>query len=68
MLFFGNKHRKIEQSKKEAEIAAIKKATFKKVDKATENLQRVNELLDSKALGITGTIFLATGGDKRIKQ
>lgn len=59
MFSFGKrKHR-------EAQIQALKKSTFKKIDKANKSAERVNDLFEDRDIGITEMIFLATGGEKR---
>lgn len=52
-------------AKQEQEIQAIRKDTLKRVDKATRSIDKLNDLLDDPNLGITGKIFLATGGGRR---
>lgn len=51
--------------KKEAEIQAIRKDTFKKIDKTSRSTQKLINLLDK---GVTENIFEATGGNRRRKH
>lgn len=53
---------------KEAEVQAIRQDMFKRIDKAGRSMDKLNDLLDEKSLGITGQIFYATGGDRRTKK
>lgn len=54
--------------KKEAEIQSIRKDLFKTADAAEKSVKKLNKLLSETDLGVTGGIFLATGGDKRRKK
>lgn len=51
---------------KEAEIQAVRKETFKRIDKSTKSTQKLINLLDTK--GVTENIFEATGGTYRNKR
>lgn len=68
MFFFRAKKQDIKDDKKEAQTQAIRQDMFKKIDKATDSMDKLAKLLDDESLGITGSIFYATGGDKRIKR
>lgn len=50
---------------KEAQIQAIRKDTFKKIDRSNKSTQKLINLLDAK--GVTENIFEATGGKRRSK-
>lgn len=72
MWFFGRKKWANHELQKEAEIQNIRKETFKQIDNKVQRLddtnQKMGELLTNQDLGVTGNIFLATGGDKRRKK
>lgn len=68
MSFFRRKPSPNLDAEKEAEVQAIRKDTFKRIDKASKKIDRLNTLLDDPNLGISGMIFLATGGDKRTQK
>lgn len=63
---FGRK--KALNTPKEAEIQAIRQDMFDQVDKANKSIDKLTDLLDTKTIGVSEKIFLATGGDKRIKR
>lgn len=59
----------------EERLRIIHEETYKSIDRATASIDRatasidkLNDLLDDPNLGITGNIFLATGGDRRTKR
>lgn len=54
-LFFGSKKKRLN---KEAQIEAVKKDTIAKIEKASEGIKQVNEILDRD--DITLQIFYAT--------
>lgn len=65
MFRFG--HKKAETTEaKEAQIQAIRKDTFKKIDKSNKSTQKLITLLETK--GVTENIFEATGGERRRGQ
>lgn len=72
MSLFGRRKRAVHEAKKEAEIQAVRRETFKQIDKRVQRLddtnQKMDELLDDKNFGVSGNIFLATGGDHRIQR
>lgn len=60
--FRTRKHREA-LAHKEAQIQAVRKQTLKKIDAATTNTRKLNQVLDDG--GVTGLIWAATGGDRR---
>lgn len=67
-MFFFSKKRKEEIISAEKEIEAIRQETFEAAKKAKEETERVLELLEQEEWGVSGRIFLATGGDRRVKK
>ena len=70
MFFFGKNNRRI--ARQDAEIKAIHRELYKRIAKVSKNtedanktMDKLNEILDDNS--VTGMIFLATGGDRRIK-
>lgn len=60
------RRRKHHDEDKEAEIQAIRKDTFKKIDKSNKSTKKLLVLLDSKR--VTENIFDATGGNRRSRK
>lgn len=67
-MFFGKKQRLLTEQKQESQLQKIHKDTFKKIDKASKSMDKLNELLDDPELGVTGRLFYAMGGDRRKKS
>lgn len=69
-MFFDifSKKRDLETERQEREIQKIRGETLRHAKTAADNTKKLIKLLDDETLGVTGSIFLATGGDKRIKE
>jgi len=65
MWFFKRKKRQAEFDRKDAEVQAIQELTFKKIDEATESIQKVGKLLEDKT--IAEIIYKASGAARRAK-
>ena len=64
MWFFGKKRQAAEVLREE-EIQSIRQETLDAAKKATKSTDKLIKLLEKEDLGVTGNIFLATGGDRR---
>lgn len=64
MFFFRRKKGVTDDAKKERQIQAIRKDTFKRIDRANKSIDKLTHMID-KDMGVTELIFLATGGDNR---
>jgi len=60
--------RKLEEERKERQIQRIRNNTLNKADAAAQSTDKLIKLLDDETLGVTGSLFYATGGDKRMKR
>lgn len=67
MFFFRSRKQEAKDAEVERKVQAIQKETYKKIDKQTEEMAKLNQLLEDPHLGVTGMIFLATGGYRRNK-
>lgn len=65
VFLFHRRKQRIREAHKEAQIQAIRQDTFERIDTANASMQKLSDLLDDTQLGVTGKIFLATGGDRR---
>jgi hypothetical protein len=66
MIFFRKKNRRAdEELAMESEIQKTRQEYLEKANTATEQTQKLIDLLDDKDIGITGMIFYATGGADR---
>lgn len=66
MMWFFGRHGKSTTSKREAEVRAINSEIIQKVDNVTKKAKKLNTRLDQDG-GVTWRIYLATGGDKRMR-
>lgn len=64
-MFFRRKQRQAAEKRQEDQIQNIHKDMFKKIDKTSRSMDKLNHLLDDPELGVTGKLFYAMGGDKR---
>jgi len=72
-MWFGR--RKAEEKRVDDKVNAIHAETFNKIDRvtesidrATDNLEKLNQLLEDGKLGATGNIFLATPAGSKYRQ
>lgn len=62
---FFRRRKSLNTDVKEAEIQAVRKDTFKKIDKSTRSTKKLIKLLETK--GVTENIYDATSGSRRAK-
>jgi hypothetical protein len=67
MWFFHRKKREQQLRAKDAQVKAIHRDTLKKIGVAAKKTEKLNDLLEENE-GITELIFLATGGERRIRR
>jgi hypothetical protein len=65
-MFIFRRHKHTEaDTKKEAEVQAIRKETFRKIDKSNKSSEKLIRLLESN---VAENIFIATGGKRRSRK
>lgn len=67
MWWFKRRKAHDEIARKEALAQKINSDSIQKLNEAVESTKKLNELLESDG-GVTQLIFLATGGDRRVKR